>query len=115
MRVQKRRSKMTTARKPISSPFRMRPLMLALSLMGASASARADAVSDLKAQVDALQRKVVEMEEAGRNADAQNGQRAAAQISPGYSDGAGATKGSFKFPGTDTTITIGGYVKLEGV
>ena len=59
----------------------------------------ADPVDELKVQVDALQKKVTQLEKSP-----------AGDVVTG-----GATKGSFKLPGSDTSVTIGGYVKLDAV
>jgi hypothetical protein len=80
-----------------------RALPLAALLIGANGAARADAESALKEQVDALQRKVDALEAAQRKPDSSNAVTA------------GATKGSFKIPGSDTSVTVGGYVKLDAI
>ena len=74
-------------------------LALAVSLTGSNTLARADALSDLKEETDALQRKVSELERAQKK-DAVTG---------------GAMPGSFKLPGSDTSIKLGGYVKLDAI
>ncbi|HTM59172.1 MAG TPA: porin, partial [Burkholderiales bacterium] len=74
---------------------RKRALLLASLLVGTNGYARADDASALKEQVDVLQRKV--------DALANN------------SLPAGATKGSFKIPGSDTSVTLGGYVKFDAI
>lgn len=81
---------------------RLGPIPFALAaLLGLAASgARADAIQDLKAQVEALQREVADMKK---------------QQSAGGAVTAGATKGSFKLPGSDTSVTIGGYAKLDAI
>src|SRR5437763_16639516 len=56
-----------------------------------------------------LQKKVVELEQKQQKTE---------QIRPAAPDNVvtgGATKGSFKLPGSDTSVTIGGYVKLDAV
>ena len=56
-----------------------------------------------------LQKKVSELEQK---------QRAAESKPPVAADDvvtAGATKGSFKLPGSNTSVTLGGYVKLDAV
>ena len=105
---------MTASQKLSGSKHRLSALTLALSLTGVSAIAHADAVSDLKAQIEALQRKVGELDEQ-RKADEQSKQKAAAQAAPGNAVTGGATRGSFKLPGTDTSVTLGGYVKLDAI
>lgn len=76
------------------------PLAASVVMAGASAAVHADPVDDLKAQVDDLQKKVGELEKGHAPSGAVTG---------------GATKGSFKLPGSDTSVTIGGYVKLDAV
>jgi hypothetical protein len=70
--------------------------------------ARADAISDLKAQMGALQQRVNELEAA---------QRAAAKepTVPGNVVTGGATPGSFKLPRSDTSVKIGGYIKGDAI
>src|SRR6266704_3352400 len=78
-------------------------LTLAVSLTGVGAVARADALSDLREQTEALQRKVNELE---------NTQRKTASDSALT---AGSTPGSFRLPGSSTSIKLGGYVKFDAV
>lgn len=91
-----------------------------ISLAAVAPLARADTLSELKEQVDALQRKVLELESAQKKADEEAARRAAepqakaAVPLPGVVTG-GATKGSFKLPGSDTSVTLGGYVKLDAI
>lgn len=88
-----------------SNPLKMKTLCLAIAL-GLSTvvtSAHADALQDLKAQVDVLLKKVAELEQ----------KQVAA--SPANAVTGGATKGSFKLPGSDTSVTLGGYVKLDAI
>jgi hypothetical protein len=73
-----------------------------------STLARADELQDLKAQIEALQKRVQEMEQ----------KQQIEQKRPAVPENVvtgGATKGSFKLPGSDTSVTIGGYVKLDAV
>src|SRR5712671_7162075 len=78
-------------------------LTLAVSLAGAGAVARADTLSDLKEQTEALQRKVNELEDARQKT-------APAGVVTG-----GAIPGSFTLPGSNTSIKLGGYVKFDAV
>lgn len=95
---------MTTTKRPSSSKHRAwSALALGMSLTGASAVAHADALSDLKEQTETLQRKVSELENAQQKA-ASNG-----AATPG------SAPGSFKLPGSDTSIKLGGYVKLDAI
>lgn len=81
---------------------RLGPIPLAVAaLLGLVASgAHADAIQDLQAQVQALQKEVAAMKMQ---------QTATGAVT------AGASKGSFKLPGSDTSVTIGGYVKLDAL
>src|SRR6266550_3029126 len=78
-------------------------LALAVSLTGAGAAARADTLSDLREQTDALQRKVNQLEDAQRK-----------PVPTGAVTG-GAIPGSFTLSGSDTSIKLGGYVKFDAV
>src|SRR5690349_14331936 len=88
--------------------------MLALAIaMGASGPAtpvRADELQDLKTQIEALQKKVGELEMKQEAAE----KKQAAAI-PDNVVTAGATKGSIKLPGSNTSVSAGGYVKLDAV
>jgi len=92
--------------------FRVKALALAIAVGfgGLSSAAGADTLEELKAQIDTLQTKVVELE--------QKQDRAAQKQAAGAADNvvtAGAGKGSFKLPGSNTSVTLGGYVKLDAV
>jgi hypothetical protein len=78
-------------------------LALAVSLTGAGAVARADALSDLREQTEALQRKVNELEAAQQ------------KPAPASAVTGGAIPGSFTLPGSNTSIKLGGYVKFDAV
>jgi len=78
-------------------------LALAVSLAGAGAVARADTLSDLKEQTETLQRKVTALEDSQRKA------------APDNAVTGGSVPGSFKLPGSDTSIKLGGYVKLDAI
>src|SRR2546422_3339610 len=95
---------MTTTNGPLGSKHRAwSALALAVSLTGAGAVARADALSDLREQTEALQRKVNELEDAQKKT-------APASVVTG-----GAVPGSFTLPGSNTSIKLGGYVKFDAV
>ena len=79
---------------------------VAAALCVAVTDARADPVEDLKAQVELLKQKIEQIEQQ---------QRVAPSAPPASAVTAGATKGSFKLPGSDTSVTLGGYVKLDAV
>jgi len=70
---------------------------------------RAASVEELEAAIAAL-RKQVDALQARPQAVADEKTASAANAVTG-----GATKGSFKLPGSDTSITLGGYVKLDAV
>ena len=96
-------------------------LATGLSLATVTLAARADGLSELKAQIDSLQKKVVELESAQKKADEETRrsvvdlQSKAARSAPADVVTAGATKGSFKLPGSDTSVEFGGYLKLDAI
>jgi len=69
---------------------------------------RADELQDLKAQLDALRKRVQELEQKQQIEEKR-------PVAPENVVTGGATRGSFKLPGSDTSVTIGGYVKLDAV
>ena len=73
----------------------------------ASEDAGAQTLADLKSQIDSLQRKVDQLEQ-------QQKQQAdtAAKVETVTK---GSMAGSFKVPGTNTSVKIGGYVKLDAI
>jgi len=82
---------------------------IALSAGGLAVAARAATIDDLQAQIEALQREVRQLQQMQQtNAAAQ-----AAAVENGVT--AGASKGSFRLPGSGTSVTLGGYVKLDAV
>jgi hypothetical protein len=85
-------------------------LAIAAALCGAASDARADPVQELKAQVDLLVQKIADMEQKQRAAES-----SPPAAPPANAVTAGATKGSFKLPGSDTSVTLGGYAKLDAV
>ena len=82
---------------------------VAVATIGLSAAVRADPIEDLKAQIDSLSKKVTELEQK-KAADTMQPTAAGANVVTG-----GATKGSFKLPGSDTSVTLAGYVKLDAI
>lgn len=91
--------------KKSSHPFRLGRLQCAVAslLIGTAGLAHADALQDLNAKIEALQREV----------NALRQQQAAA--APAQAVTQGATPGSFKLPGSSTSATIGGYVKFDAL
>lgn len=72
-------------------------------------AARADTLNDVQGEIESLQRSVRELEQQQRASDRERNAAAASAVT------AGATKGSFKLPGSNTSVTLGGYVKLDAV
>src|SRR5205814_953171 len=79
-------------------------IAVASALAASAASAKADDTEALRSQVDTLLRKVSDLDR----------RQAAAIPTTGLVTG-GATKGSFRLPGSDTSVTLGGYVKLDAL
>ncbi|HEV2041843.1 MAG TPA: DcaP family trimeric outer membrane transporter [Casimicrobiaceae bacterium] len=77
---------------------------IAVGLGGLANAAEADTLQDMKAQIEALQKKVLELEQKQKETAA-----------PDNVVTGGSTKGSFKLPGSNTSVTLGGYVKLDAV
>lgn len=83
-------------------------LAIAGSLAGFMAPASADTASDLqalKAQIEALQNSIEALE--------QKQAETAKAVSPANTLTAGTTAGSFKLPGSNTSVKFGGYVKAD--
>ena len=85
-------------------------LMVAIGVGSAATAVRADELQDLKRQLELLQKKVGELEMKQETAQ----KKQAAAVPDNVVTG-GATKGSFKLPGSNTSVTLGGYVKLDAV
>lgn len=83
---------------------------VAAALSSLATCAQADPLQDLKAQVDGLLRKVAELEKIQHAAESVQPAAPIANVVTG-----GATKGSFKLPGSNTSVTLGGYVKLDAI
>ena len=81
-------------------------LAIAAALGSIATCARADPLDDMRADVDALRGKIADLEKAQRAPDGSG----ASNVVTG-----GATKGSFKLPGSNTSVTLGGYVKLDAI
>jgi hypothetical protein len=72
-------------------------------------AARADALEDVQAQMKLLQGLVSEIEQQQRASERKQDAVGASAVT------AGATKGSLRLPGSNTSVTVGGYVKLDAV
>ena len=77
-------------------------LAIAIGVGGPATAVRADDLQDLKAQIEALQRKVGELEMKQETTEKKQ-----AAVPDNVVTG-GATKGSFKLPGSNTSVTLGG-------
>lgn len=89
-------------------------LTCSLALVAGAPQAKADELSDLKAQIQALTNKV-EALQAQQKAQATQMAQQEKAAAPANAVTAGSVPGSFKLPGTDTSIKIGGYVKVDGL
>ncbi len=85
-------------------------LAIAIGVGGPATAVRADDLQDLKAQIEALQKKVGELEMKQETTEKKQSAAVPDNVVTG-----GATKGSFKLPGSNTSVTLGGYVKLDAV
>ncbi len=85
--------------------------LIALALGTCAFGARADTLSELKAQIDALQQQVNEL----TKKQEQQAAAPAPAATPANVVTAGATPGSFRLPGSNTSVTIGGYAKLDAL
>ena len=89
---------------------RLTAVTLAIGAALAAPHAHADTQDELKmlrAQIEALQKSLASLE--------QKQARIETQVAPANAVTAGATKGSFKLPGSDTSVKFGGYVKLDAI
>jgi hypothetical protein len=84
-------------------------LAIAIGAGSTATAVRADELQDLKAQIEALQKKVGVLETKQETVEKKQ-----AAVPDNVVTG-GATKGSFKLPGSNTSVTLGGYVKLDAV
>jgi DcaP outer membrane protein len=85
-------------------------LAVAIGVGGPATAVWADELQDLKTQIELLQKKVGELEMKQETAEKKQTAVVADNVVTG-----GATKGSFKLPGSNTSVTLGGYVKLDAV
>ncbi len=90
-------------------PSQFRPTLLgsvaAIGLMASAGSAFADDVSDLRQQINIMQEKIAKLE-----ADKSLTKR---RVAAAAAVEAGDKPRSWKLPGTNTSISIGGYVKAD--
>ena len=91
--------------------FRTNHVVMALALASSATpfGARAETLDDLRAQIETLRSKVYDLEQKQAASEHRETADAARAVT------AGATKGSFKLPGSNTSVTLGGYVKLDAV
>lgn len=84
-------------------------IAVCISIIG-TGTAAADELSELKRQMQVLQQRLETIETARKQEAEAPKPAASAQAVT-----AGDVKGSFKLPGSDTSISIGGYVKAVGI
>src|SRR5437660_8942084 len=85
-------------------------LAIAIGTGGPATAVRADELQDLKAQLEGLKKEVGTLEMKQETTE-----KMQAAATPDNVVTGGATKGSFKLPGLNTSVTLGGYVKLDAV
>src|SRR5512132_4607113 len=92
-------------------PPRRRHVVIALAVASGAASlaVRAETLDDLRAQIESLRNQVYALERKQTASGRPDASNAADAVT------AGATKGSVKLPGLNTSVTLGGYVKLDAV
>jgi hypothetical protein len=88
-----------------------KPLFAAITLgaLACTPLAHAETIDELKQAIDALTRQVAELERQQAAAARERASDATKAVT------AGRPKGSFKLPESDTSVTLGGYVKLDAV
>src|SRR5206468_11431096 len=84
-------------------------IAIAIGLGGMSIATRADTLEDLKEQIETLKKKMLELEHKQQTTEQKQADATENVVT------AGATKGSFKLPRSNTSVTLGGYVKLDAV
>ena len=94
---------------PKAFPKKLVVVAMALAVAGPSRAAPAATLDELNAQVEALKDQLQALQ---RSQQAAESRQAAAERTVVTG---GATKGSFRLPGSDTSVTFGGYVKLDAV
>jgi hypothetical protein len=82
---------------------------IALGTSALAGAAEMETLQDVKSQIEALQRKIQDLEQRQQAAE-----QRPAPLPPDVVTG-GATRGSFKLPGSNTSVTLGGYAKLDAV
>ena len=93
----------------LRAPIRRAVAVLAIGAAGSvPLDVHATSIDELEAAIAALRKQVDELRAQSRNAA--DTPAPSANVVTG-----GKTKGSFKLPGSDTSITLGGYVKLDAV
>jgi hypothetical protein len=92
-------------------PVRRKGVVIALAIASSTASlgVRAETLDELRSQIELLRNELHELEHKQASSERQEAASAATAVT------AGATKGSFKLPGSNTSVTLGGYVKLDAV
>jgi opacity protein-like surface antigen len=76
----------------------------AIALLVATGPVAADEIDDLRAQINALQEQVTQI---------QADETAKPRVAPAAAVNAGSKPKSFQLPGTNTSLQIGGYAKLD--
>ena len=79
----------------------------AVAMMAASVPASADELSELRAQIDALQNQLSTLETRQDVVESQG------SVAPAAAIEAGDRARTFRWAGTDTSVNIGGYAKLD--
>ena len=92
---------------------RGRGLALAMTVASACVATSA-AAADVDDEIAALKARLAALEQAASNATPSSGPPPADTSRAGTVTG-GATAGSFRLPGSDTSIAFGGYVKLDAI
>lgn len=82
--------------------------LLTLAFSAGPALAQSDKLSDLEAKINALDSQLKDLKK-------QQDQVKAAAPTEGQAVTGGATPGSFKLPGSRTSVTLGGYAKLDAI
>src|SRR5947199_3078738 len=96
---------------PSRNAFEKKALVIAIAISfgGTSIAARADTLEDLKEQIETLKKKMLELEQKQQTTEKTPTEAVKNVVT------AGATKGSFKLPGSNTSVTLGGYIKLDAI